>query len=133
MNRIHGWIDGGSPWHYHVATAAVLPLQGLWNAIIFFVTSWPALRTGVRELMHGSAFGAVDRRRGEEAGVGVGVGVGERESPAGRRDQMGLDGRCDTYIDDGDSATMGSHGGHGSDVELRRMSNVGGKSSSSSL
>ena len=44
LNRIHGWVAGSSPFAYHMASATVLPLQGLWNGIIFFVTSWPALK-----------------------------------------------------------------------------------------
>lgn len=44
MNRIHSWLAGTSPFEYHVATAAVLPLQGLWNAVIFFITSWEAVK-----------------------------------------------------------------------------------------
>lgn len=44
LNRINSWLHGSSPFEFHVATAAVLPLQGLWNAIIFFVTSWSTVR-----------------------------------------------------------------------------------------
>lgn len=44
LNRINSWLHGQSPFEFHVATAAVLPLQGLWNAIIFFVTSWATVR-----------------------------------------------------------------------------------------
>ncbi|KAF4126518.1 hypothetical protein GMORB2_0254 [Geosmithia morbida] len=49
MNRIHSWLTGVSPFEYHVATAAVLPLQGLWNAVIFFVTSSRTIRRWVRQ------------------------------------------------------------------------------------
>ncbi|KFA77881.1 hypothetical protein S40288_02530 [Stachybotrys chartarum IBT 40288] len=48
LNRIHSWLAGGSPFEYHVSTAAVLPLQGLWNAVIFFITSWSSLSNWYR-------------------------------------------------------------------------------------
>ncbi|KAK9435404.1 G-protein coupled receptor [Metarhizium brunneum] len=47
MNRIHSWINGDSPYTYQVASAAVLPLQGFWNCVIFFVTSWRAVKDDV--------------------------------------------------------------------------------------
>lgn len=47
LNRIHGWLAGQSPYEYHVATAAVLPLQGLWNCVIFYMTSWNLIRSHV--------------------------------------------------------------------------------------
>ncbi|KAM7198558.1 hypothetical protein V8F20_006088 [Naviculisporaceae sp. PSN 640] len=51
INRIRGLIYPDSPYPYNVATAAVLPLQGLWNGVIFFVTSWKNLRISIREMM----------------------------------------------------------------------------------
>lgn len=51
INRIRGLIYPDSPYPYNVATAAVLPLQGLWNGIIFFVTSWKNLRISIRDMM----------------------------------------------------------------------------------
>ncbi|KIE02288.1 G-protein coupled receptor, partial [Metarhizium majus ARSEF 297] len=47
MNRIHSWIEGDSPYTYQVASAAVLPLQGFWNCVIFFVTSWRVVKDEV--------------------------------------------------------------------------------------
>ncbi|KAG5932090.1 hypothetical protein E4U53_001490 [Claviceps sorghi] len=44
LNRIYGWLEGHSPYQLHVATSAVLPLQGLWNALIFFISSWGPVR-----------------------------------------------------------------------------------------
>lgn len=66
MNRIHSWLTGVSPFEYHVATAAVLPLQGLWNAVIFFVTSTAALRK------------AWCSWRGVDVGPATGVRTGDR-------------------------------------------------------
>lgn len=124
MNRIHSWLMGGSPFAYHVATAAVLPLQGLWNAVIFFITS----STGLRETW---------RCRRDEAGV-VTI-LGQQQSQVG----MGQGGQQLTGRDvdgDGDEDDDGMRGGRsfmdddsesGSHVELRRMAEAPGKTSSS--
>ncbi|KAJ6437637.1 glutamyl-tRNA(gln) amidotransferase subunit A [Purpureocillium lavendulum] len=40
INRINGWLQGNSPYPLQVATAALLPLQGLWNFLIFSITSY---------------------------------------------------------------------------------------------
>ncbi|KAI8635433.1 hypothetical protein F5Y19DRAFT_11580 [Xylariaceae sp. FL1651] len=52
INRVHDIVD---PHNYsfglNLASAIVLPLQGLWNAIIFFSTSWLALCDEVRAKM----------------------------------------------------------------------------------
>ncbi|KAK3323344.1 hypothetical protein B0T19DRAFT_442841 [Cercophora scortea] len=53
INRIRGLIYPDSPYPYNVATAAVLPLQGVWNGIIFFVTSWKVLRESVADFGKG--------------------------------------------------------------------------------
>lgn len=108
LNRIHGWLDGGSPYEFHVATAAVLPLQGLWNGIIFFVTSWRGLRAWALETLKGDATASGRKKTNDAA-------MNER--------MTGPLGRSDSYIDDGDSATIGS------DVELRRVPNSGTKPS----
>ncbi|KAL6818476.1 putative G-protein coupled receptor protein [Trichoderma sp. SZMC 28013] len=110
LNRIHGWLDGGSPYPFHLATAAVLPLQGLWNGIIFFVTSWHPIKAWAREKLKGGA-AKVERRNTDD------LAMNERmTAPLGR---------CESFIDDGDSATIGS------DVELRRVANLGSKTSHS--
>jgi hypothetical protein len=45
INRISGLVNPTStPYSYNVATAAVLPLQGVWNCIIYFTTSATLLR-----------------------------------------------------------------------------------------
>ncbi|KAH6608554.1 hypothetical protein Trco_001900 [Trichoderma cornu-damae] len=108
LNRIHGWLDGGSPYEFHVATAAVLPLQGLWNAIIFFVTSWHGLKAWAQEVLNRDA-AATERNKNDD--------------PAMNERMTGPLGRCDSFADDADSATIGS------DVELRRVPNSGTKPS----
>ncbi|RKK23600.1 hypothetical protein BFJ66_g16178, partial [Fusarium oxysporum f. sp. cepae] len=39
INRFHSFKYGYSSFPYQIATVSLLPLQGVWNAIIFFVTS----------------------------------------------------------------------------------------------
>ncbi|EHK49811.1 hypothetical protein TRIATDRAFT_83166 [Trichoderma atroviride IMI 206040] len=102
LNRIHGWLDGGSPYEFHVATAAVLPLQGLWNGIIFFVTSWHGIKAWALETFN-SRSPIIERKRTDD------LVMNERiTSPPGR---------CDSSLDDDYSETMRS------DVELRRVAN----------
>lgn len=105
LNRIHGWLDGSSPYEYHVATAAVLPLQGLWNFLIFFITSWRVVRRfilgkpmEVSQPSRDDANGTVDRAAGRDR--------------AYHEDDL----RFETDLDDAESGNMGS------DVELRRVS-----------
>lgn len=52
INRVHDIVNP-QEFNYplNLASAIVLPLQGLWNAIIFFSTSWVALREEVRAKM----------------------------------------------------------------------------------
>jgi hypothetical protein len=103
LNRIHSWLVGTSPYEYHVATAAVLPLQGLWNAVIFFVTSGGPLREWYRNLRQPQAL--------------------EREMIEMRAEHDEHVGRSgESFLDDTDS---------GSDVELRRMGEAPGKRSAS--
>ncbi|KAF9765873.1 hypothetical protein IL306_001798 [Fusarium sp. DS 682] len=104
LNRIHSWLVGTSPYEYHVAAAAVLPLQGLWNAVIFFVTSGGPLREWARNL----------RRQPQ---------IFEREMIETRVEHDEHAGRSgESFLDDTDS---------GSDVELRRMGEAPGKRSAS--
>ncbi|EXK43451.1 hypothetical protein FOMG_02406 [Fusarium oxysporum f. sp. melonis 26406] len=44
INRFHSFLYGSSPFPYQVATVALLPLQGVWNAVIFYMTSHKILR-----------------------------------------------------------------------------------------
>lgn len=107
LNRIHGWLDGGSPYEFHVATAAVLPLQGLWNGIIFFVTSWHGLKAWALETLNTNT-PVTERKKIDD------LAMNERIT--------GPQGRCDSSLDDDDSETMRS------DVELRRVANSEAKS-----
>ncbi|KAI1335913.1 hypothetical protein F5Y15DRAFT_408836 [Xylariaceae sp. FL0016] len=50
INRVHDLIYPNSySFALNLAASVVLPLQGVWNAVIFYSTSWNALREGLRE------------------------------------------------------------------------------------
>lgn len=106
MNRIHSWLAGSSPFEYHVATAAVLPLQGLWNAIIFFVTSWSTVRRTSRSGSVQAPPEGIDRTRAEMPWARCGIA---------QRDDCC---QSETDLEDGDSRTMGS------EIELQQLSKL---------
>ncbi|VUC31758.1 unnamed protein product [Clonostachys rosea] len=134
MNRIHSWLAGESPFEYHVATAAVLPLQGLWNAVIFFVTSSRGIKKGWAEMRDSrargdsvSASGSGGFGGGGRKGSGCGGGVrvsGEEEGTAGMSRSILRDG-TERDSSDADAMTLGS------DIELRRMTDRAEKMASS--
>ncbi|KAM3508063.1 hypothetical protein MY10362_001409 [Beauveria mimosiformis] len=109
MNRIHSWIAGQSPYEFHVATASVLPLQGLWNSIIFFVTSWNVLQRHRRNTAASAAAAeAIDRLRQDGANR-----TGGRASNGGDAGQYGSC-HSETDLGDADSRTISS------EIELQR-------------
>ncbi|KAI5463834.1 hypothetical protein BGZ63DRAFT_506494 [Mariannaea sp. PMI_226] len=109
LNRIHSWLIGDSPYEYHVATAAMLPLQGLWNAVIFFVTSYRGILDTIRQWLRP---GQVQQQQRDMADTGAdSLSEGECDG-----------GSMDGFLNDTES---------GSDVELRRMAEAPGKRSSS--
>ena len=148
MNRIHSWLTGESPYEYHVATAAVLPLQGLWNAVIFFVTSFVALRKGWVELLqrHVNAGGgmngllaACNLRRKDTRGMAAAAAAAATARNNGYRGDtafgtnMTLARRSNPVCHDLEDSSDGDVGTlEDSIVELRRMGEAPGKSSSSS-
>jgi hypothetical protein len=151
MNRIHSWLTGESPYEYHIATAAVLPLQGLWNAVIFFVTSNAAIRKGWVELQQrrlnagggwAGLLAACNLRKKDTRGMAAAAaaaatsrnngfrgddGFGSNVAMAMARRSNPIDHDLEGNSSDGDVGTL-----EGSVVELRRMVEAPGKSSSSS-
>ncbi|KAG9231112.1 G-protein-like protein coupled receptor [Amylocarpus encephaloides] len=70
INRIHGLVCPARPsFGLNVGSAVVLPLQGFWNAIIYFATSLGICRKVWRRW----------RSRGETKEVGGGKGFGARK------------------------------------------------------
>ncbi|KAF9870585.1 g-protein coupled receptor [Colletotrichum karsti] len=53
INRVYSLIRPNQvAFGLHVASATVLPLQGVWNAVIFFMTSWGTFREEWLEMRH---------------------------------------------------------------------------------
>ncbi|KAI1333207.1 hypothetical protein F5Y16DRAFT_407154 [Xylariaceae sp. FL0255] len=49
INRVHDLVEPGhSDFGLNLASAIVLPLQGVWNTVIFFSTGWKSLREELR-------------------------------------------------------------------------------------
>ncbi|OIW32768.1 hypothetical protein CONLIGDRAFT_679147 [Coniochaeta ligniaria NRRL 30616] len=94
INRIRGMFYSDSPYAYNVGTATVLPLQGVWNAVIFFVMSWKILRESIAdwskrgevvELTDGTASATHDRFGGRAARVRVWRDTSREEMELGMR------------------------------------------------
>ncbi|KAF5252012.1 hypothetical protein FANTH_2966 [Fusarium anthophilum] len=94
ITRIQSLLNGDVPYSYQVAIAAVMPLQGLWNALIFFTTSRNVLNNVIRENLA--------QRVSKSTKIGISLGEGEPT------ERLRVSGQ--TEITD-----------WGSDVELRRL------------
>ncbi|KAI0552542.1 G-protein coupled receptor [Xylaria curta] len=58
-NRVYSVVHGGETVVVlEILSAIVLPLQGTWNAIIYIVTSWAAVKLFFSELLHHAGRGA---------------------------------------------------------------------------
>jgi len=122
INRIRGMFYSDSPYSYNVGTATVLPLQGVWNAVIFFVMSWKVLRESIAdwsnrgqvvELTEGlgrDRFGGGNDRVWRDTS-GEDDQAGRRPGPKVEKDEDGQD-----------SWDFADVGREGSDVELRGRS-----------
>ncbi|KAI1164326.1 G-protein coupled receptor [Nemania serpens] len=52
-NRVYGIVhDGQTIIALEILSATVLPLQGFWNAVIYIVTSWTAVKSSLSDLLH---------------------------------------------------------------------------------
>lgn len=83
INRVHNLIHpNDESFGLNVASAVVLPLQGVWNAIIYFSTSWVTCKEEMGRTWLGEKIKTRYRRSGREsAGAETGEGdggVGER-------------------------------------------------------
>lgn len=58
INRVYSLVHPTkTSYSLNVAGAVVLPLQGLWNAVIFVFTTWAILKDEFREIARGQWFG----------------------------------------------------------------------------
>ncbi|KAG5801057.1 hypothetical protein H9Q74_010992 [Fusarium xylarioides] len=94
ITRIHSLLNRDVPYSYQVAIAAVMPLQGLWNALIFFTTSRGVIRDVIRKKWGRWVFKPIKQNTGI---------VGREVAPRARVSE---------HTDSTDSA---------SDVKLRRL------------
>ncbi|KAH7124852.1 G-protein coupled receptor [Dactylonectria estremocensis] len=82
INRVNSLINpNNGSYGLNIATAVVLPLQGVWNAAIYFTTSWSKFKEGYRAWMSNQS-----ARRRDNRGVS-GLGGARIEVPwGGQRD-----------------------------------------------
>ncbi|KAI0842785.1 hypothetical protein F5Y06DRAFT_304483 [Hypoxylon sp. FL0890] len=121
VNRVHDLVYAESAsFALNLASAVVLPLQGVWNAVIFFSTSWTALRQEVRAQL--------DSRRGLPRGHHTAVAVRnererERAVELARRNTQGqtAQGQGDDALSDiSVSSTLGGNAANGGTVRVMR-------------
>lgn len=90
INRVYALADPSHPnYGLNVASAVVLPLQGVWNAVIFFTTSWAAVHEVVGARSMGRRWGQRRYCRwcggsASERGATFGHRAGWREASDGR-------------------------------------------------
>jgi len=90
INRVHDFLHGEASFGLNLASAVVLPLQGVWNAVIFFSTSWTSLTEEVRVKIDCSK----------------GIPLGQQEAAAVRNERqrdVELQRRAARFRNDGDS------------------------------
>ncbi|CZR56792.1 uncharacterized protein PAC_06681 [Phialocephala subalpina] len=122
-NRVYGIIHPTGPLIYslNIATAVVLPLQGFWNALIFFSTSLPTVkqiyhefRTGKRHLS--DSFPSPSRSRRDSVGT-VNIPLSERGgSRAASR--AGMESRTGSRLGGVDSRMGGRQSRAGGEGEM---------------
>ncbi|KAK3355493.1 hypothetical protein B0H65DRAFT_544744 [Neurospora tetraspora] len=77
INRVHSLLyPKNTSYPLNLASAVVLPLQGVWNAVIFAATTWVVLKEEVEGLWKGSWLGRWwEGRRGRQKRPGAGTAV----------------------------------------------------------
>lgn len=127
VNRIRGMFYSDSPYAYNVGTATVLPLQGVWNAVIFFIMSWRILRESIAdwskrgevvELTDGTSGMSHDRSGGRTAHVRVWRDSRREDTELGMRPRT----KAEKDADSEDAWDFAELGREGSDIELRGRS-----------
>ncbi|CAM1506028.1 Fc.00g056690.m01.CDS01 [Cosmosporella sp. VM-42] len=69
INRVNGLINpNNSSYGLNIATAVVLPLQGVWNTAIYFMTSWSKVKEEYRALRARQSARRLDSRQGSGLG-----------------------------------------------------------------
>lgn len=74
INRLYSLRNGGQvSYSLSIASGCVLPLQGVWNAIIFFTTSWPAVQAEAKTLKAKFGYGTCEYPRGTRLESRLGI------------------------------------------------------------
>ncbi|KAM5386621.1 hypothetical protein ACJZ2D_000584 [Fusarium nematophilum] len=81
INRFNSFRTGHSPYPYQLATVVLLPLQGVWNAIIFFVTCHKVMQDWAQDQRSLRAGRATNVRNEVVVSVGAANTNEELESP----------------------------------------------------
>lgn len=69
INRVNDLVrPQDNSYGLNVATAIVLPLQGVWNAVIFFMTSWDTCKEEYRNFLARRAARRMENRAGSRLG-----------------------------------------------------------------
>ncbi|CCC07904.1 unnamed protein product [Sordaria macrospora k-hell] len=88
INRVHSLLyPKNTSYPLNLASAVVLPLQGVWNAVIFMATTWVVLREEVEALWKRSRVGTWWMRRRQSMSLRPGTGSGT--SQGGVQNVMG--------------------------------------------
>ena len=94
INRVYSLVyPHRTSYALNLAGAVVLPLQGVWNAIIFTATSWSALKLEFQELARrgrGRRWVGLGSRRLSDGRGGQAVVAGFRDGGAGAADDCEL-------------------------------------------
>ncbi|KAH7141884.1 G-protein coupled receptor [Dactylonectria macrodidyma] len=86
INRVNSLINpDNDSYGLNIATAVVLPLQGVWNAAIYFMTSWSKVKEGYHAWMYNQSARCPDNHGG------IGLGGARTEVPrGGQRDRFNM-------------------------------------------
>lgn len=95
VNRLYSLANQGQvSYSLSVASGCVLPLQGVWNAIIFFTTSWRSVQAEARALKARFGYGCreyprgttrLDSRLGLSPSTDTSDGFGERHEDCAKK------------------------------------------------
>lgn len=141
INRVHDLIyTNNASFGLNLASSVVLPLQGVWNAVIFFTTGWKTLREDLHAFIdrrrglprgHLAATAArsereravqLERRIGSGGGGGGGGGAGATaaEGTDDADSDLSMTTQGSGQVAYGNKSNAGSGGGGGGNVRVMR-------------
>ncbi|KAG6362745.1 hypothetical protein INS49_007838 [Diaporthe citri] len=120
INRVYTLVyPDQASYGLNIAAAVVLPLQGVWNAVIYFTTSWKIFREEMEATRGGLRVleflrldsGAADRTRQGSSAAGGGGSFAMGSSILAPRSEMGRSRRLDGESRDGNDMELVSTAG----------------------